>query len=57
MNKTKKQTQKKKEYAWVCNECGAEEYSMSVSEEDVQKLGCGGCGANEFHKELVKHGT
>lgn len=39
-----------KTYAWECNECGSQEYTMSVSEDDVQNLGCGSCGGNEWHK-------
>lgn len=34
---------------WVCNSCNSLEYSLSVSEEDVQILGCGSCGGDEFH--------
>tara|TARA_R110000823_G_scaffold85958_1_gene192528 strand:- start:25 stop:252 length:228 start_codon:yes stop_codon:yes gene_type:complete len=42
--------------SWVCNECGAHEYSMAVSESDIADLGCGRCGANEWHieEELLK---
>lgn len=43
-----------KEYAWECNECGSQEYTMSVSEDDVQQLGCGNCGGDEWHKAEVK---
>lgn len=39
-----------KEFAWECNECGSQEYTMSVSEDDVNMLGCGNCGACEWHK-------
>lgn len=42
------------EYAWECNECGSQEYTMSVSEEDVEKLGCSGCGASEWHKAVSR---
>ena len=43
-----------KEYAWECNECGAQEYSMSVSEHNVHELGCGKCGSSEWHKAEVR---
>src|SRR6185437_1174125 len=43
-------SQKEPEYAWECNECGSAEYSMSISEDDLENLACGRCGANEFHK-------
>ena len=40
----------KKQYAWVCNECGSQEYTMAVSESDVHDLGCSRCGSSEWHK-------
>ena len=43
-----------KEYAWECNECGAQEYKMGVSEDDVHILGCSRCGCNEWHKAEAK---
>jgi hypothetical protein len=39
------------DFAWVCNECGSEEYSSSVSEEDLDYCACGRCGCPDFHKE------
>lgn len=39
------------EYSWECMECGSQEYTMAVSEDDVQDLGCGGCGASEWCKQ------
>ena len=42
------------EYAWECNECGAQEYTMCVSEDDVHQLGCGNCGGDEWHKAVCK---
>ena len=39
-----------REFAWECNECGSQEFTMSVLETDVQNLGCGNCGASEWHK-------
>ena len=38
-------------WGWACNECGAMEYTSSVSEEDLDRLACGGCGSNEFHRQ------
>jgi hypothetical protein len=35
---------------WICNQCNSEEYSGSVSEEDVQNLACSTCGGVEFHR-------
>jgi len=43
-----------KEYAWECNQCGAQEYTMCVSETDVHELGCGSCGGDEWHKEETR---
>ena len=34
---------------WVCNSCNSLEYTLSVSEDDIQHLGCGNCGGDEFH--------
>lgn len=34
---------------WVCNSCNSLEYTLSVSEDDIQQLGCGNCGGDEFH--------
>jgi len=34
---------------WVCNSCNSLEYTLSVSEDDIQQLGCGSCGGDEFH--------
>lgn len=39
---------------WECNECGSQEYTMSVSSTDIKDLSCGSCGGSEFHKALVK---
>ena len=41
----------KKQYAWECNECGSQEYTMAVSESDVHELGCGTCGSSEWTKK------
>lgn len=46
-----------KEYAWECNECGAQEYTMSVGQSIIESgaLACGSCGCDEFHKAEVRH--
>ena len=41
-------------YSWECNECGSQEYTMSVSEDDVHNLGCGNCGGDEWHKAVYR---
>jgi hypothetical protein len=40
------------EWSWECNECGADELSSAVSEDDLQdeKHSCTNCGGFEFHK-------
>ncbi len=38
------------EYSWQCNNCGSDEFSSSVSEDDLESLSCTGCGGDEFHK-------
>ncbi len=43
-----------KNYLWVCNECGSDEYTSAVSESDINNLGCGNCGASEWHKEYFE---
>jgi hypothetical protein len=45
-----------KSYLWTCVECGSQEYTMAVSEYDVQNLGCGNCGSCEWTKEISKYG-
>lgn len=42
------------DWSWQCNECDSVEYSSSVSEDDLENLSCGNCGANEFHKVFHK---
>ena len=42
------------DWYWVCNECGSPEYTSCVSEADIQELGCGNCGGDEWHKEPMK---
>jgi hypothetical protein len=41
------------EPAWVCNECGGRAYRASISEDDVARLACDGCGGWDFHKEPI----
>jgi Zn finger protein HypA/HybF involved in hydrogenase expression len=38
-------------WSWQCNECGSNEFTSSVSEDDLEYLSCTGCGGTEFHKE------
>jgi len=40
------------EWSWECNECGSNEFSGGISEDDLENLACSNCGANEFHKSL-----
>ena len=40
-------------YAWQCNSCGSNEFTDSVSEDDVNQMNCSNCGASEFHRVLV----
>jgi len=37
-------------WSWECNECGSEEFTGTISAEDLENLSCTNCGANEFHK-------
>lgn len=45
------------ELCWECNECGSQEFTMGVSEDDLDRLGCTGCGSNEFHKAAIREGS
>lgn len=40
-----------KYYVWVCNECGASQYTGAVSEDDISELSCSECGGWDWHKE------
>lgn len=40
-------------WTWVCNQCGASEYTSALSEDDVHQLSCGRCGGDEWHRETV----
>lgn len=42
------------ELCWECNECGAQEYTMALSENDVHALNCGCCGGDEWHKAVSR---
>ena len=42
-----------REYAWQCNECGSNELSSTVGEDQLQYFACGRCGCNEFHKVAI----
>lgn len=45
---------KKKDWSWVCNECGLPNYTSALSEDDVHHLGCIACGGDEWHREEDK---
>ena len=38
---------------WICNECGAQEFTAALSEADLDYLACSNCGGDEFHKEAL----
>ena len=40
-------------WSWVCNECGAREFTSAVLEADLEYLACAGCGCSEFHKDAL----
>ncbi len=40
-------------YVWECNECGSQEYTMTINEDDVHRLNCGSCGSSELHKAVT----
>jgi hypothetical protein len=48
------QHNREEQECWECNECGSQEYTMSVSESDVNKLRCGDCGGQEWHRAKGK---
>lgn len=48
------ETPREVKYVWECNECGSQEYTMAVSEDDVHCLGCSKCGGDEWHKEVAR---
>ena len=42
-------------YAWECNECGTQEYTMYITKDDVHQLGCGKCGGDEWHEVPISN--
>ena len=44
---------KKHKYAWECNECGSQEYTMHITEDDVHNLRCSKCGGDEWHESTL----
>jgi len=40
-------------WAWICNECGTQEFTLALCKADLDYLACSGCGSNEFHKEAL----
>lgn len=46
-----------RDFSWECNECGSQEFTSAVSEEDVHEwLACSSCGGSEFHKAYHEEG-
>ena len=50
---TQCEVQSEQSWSWVCNECGAREFTSAVSEADLEYLACAGCGCSDFHKEAL----
>ena len=47
------QPEQEPNWAWICNECGAQEFTLALCKADLDYLACSGCGSNEFHKEAL----
>ena len=45
----------KQKYAWECNECGTQEYTMHITEADVHNLRCSKCGGGEWHESPLSN--
>jgi hypothetical protein len=43
-------TEQEPNWAWICNECGAQQFTLALCKADLDYLACSGCGSNEFHK-------
>lgn len=41
------------DFAWVCNECGSQEFTSAAKENDLEYMSCSQCGCDEFHKEVI----
>ena len=44
-------------FYWVCNECGAHEFTDCITEKDLEYLACTSCGGVEFHREKMIFGN
>jgi DNA-directed RNA polymerase subunit RPC12/RpoP len=42
-------------WSWQCNQCGSNEFSPAVSEDDLKDdaMSCTNCGGTEFHKVMI----
>ena len=47
------QPEQEPNWAWICNECGAQEFTKSLCKADLDYLACTGCGSSEFHREAL----
>jgi hypothetical protein len=43
--------------SWICNQCGSDEFTFSVSADDLGQMSCTGCGGTEFHKFIWDAGS
>lgn len=39
------------EQHWTCDECGFQEYTQALSEDEVHELHCMNCGGWDWHLE------
>jgi hypothetical protein len=53
-DKCKAQPAQEPNWAWACNECGAQEFTSALCEADLDYLACSNCGGDEFHKEALE---
>jgi len=53
LEKALAQPEQEPNWAWTCNECGAQEFTLALCKADLDYLACSGCGSNEFHKEAL----
>ncbi|MFA6204507.1 MAG: hypothetical protein WC710_15115 [Gallionella sp.] len=42
------------DFSWQCNECGSDELTSSISEDDLDWFACTNCGCPDFHREFYK---
>lgn len=45
--------EEKKDFTWICNQCGFENFTSSVPESEIEEEihSCINCGGFEFHKK------